>query len=162
MDDVSICIIPFKGERLKEVKGYDGLISPEGEFFKVCKRDELVAAHDYFAEMYMYYKHNIDINNAYRKFQELKTHFKNINLAPKDILINLYGYVNYEHINNGIVEITPPKKEYNNLELTDKQLLTIVELMELNMDKQESLNYLFEKYYEEPKVFRKKWMPSNE
>jgi hypothetical protein len=158
MENLDICVIPFKGEKLHKAKGYDGLISPEGEFFKVCKRDKLVAAHDYFAEMYMYYKHDIDINHSYRKFQALKPHYQHINLAPKDILINIYGYVNYEHIKNGHVEITPPQKEYNNLELTDQQLLTIVELIELNSDNEESLTSLFAKYYDEPKVFRKKWL----
>ena len=147
MEEVSVTVIPFSIDKLNKVKGYDGFIDPEGNFYKVCERDRLVAAHDHFAEVFVLFKYNDDINEKYKKFQKLKSKYSNIRLAPKDILINLYGFVNYEHINSCYVEITPPEKEYSGLELTNAQFNTITELMIINKDKSESLIRMYQKYY---------------
>lgn len=147
MEEVSVTVIPFSIDKLNKVKGYDGFIDPEGNFYKVCERDRLVAAHDHFAEVFVLFKYNDDINEKYKKFQKLKSKYSNIRLAPKDILINLYGFVNYEHINSGYVEITPPEKEYLGFELTDAQFNTITELLVINKDKSESIIKMYQKYY---------------
>jgi hypothetical protein len=147
MEEAHVTVIPYTIEKLNKVKGWDGLISPDGHFYKVCKRDTLVAAHDYFAEIFVSFKYNEDINEKYKKFQKIKSRYDNIRLAPKDILINLYGFVNYEHINNGYVEITPPEKEYLGFQLTNAQFNTIAELIVINQDKSESVIKMYEKYY---------------
>ena len=152
MEGVSLCIIPFKGDKLKKVVGWDGFIAPNGDFLKVCERDKLVAAHDYFAEEYMDIVHKKDIKKEYEEFQKTNPKFKNIRLGSKDILINLYGYVNFEYT-NGTVEITPPNKDFKNLKLTDDQLLTALELIKLNGDSIDSLKSLF--FEHEKRIFRK-------
>lgn len=141
--DVSVCIMPFKRHELDRVIGYDGLIGPDGEFYKVCKRDSMSAVHDAFAETLIFYHYEKDITAEYKKLQEQRPHLRGINLAPKDILINFNGFVNYEYANNG-PEITPPNPFYNGLELNDKQFLTIVELIKLNKDNLEAIRHLLD------------------
>lgn len=147
MEEKHICMIPFSKTNLDQIKGYDGFISPEGYFYKVCKRDAIDDIHDYFAEMYVYLKHDQDINKVYEEFQARKPDFRNIHLAPKDILINLYSWVNYEYYKSGMVEVTPPNPKYINKKINDKQFLMLVDLVNLNGDKMESLNKVFKSEY---------------
>lgn len=147
MDDKHICMIPYSKTNLDQIKGYDGFVSPEGYFYKVCKRDAMEDVHDYFAEAYVYVKYDEDINQVYEDFQTRKPDFKNIRLAPKDILINHYGWVNFEYYKNGMVEVTPPDPKYTNKKINDKQFVMLVDLVNLNGDKMESLHNVFDNEY---------------
>ncbi len=146
--ETPVSVRPYNKDILHHVKGYDGLISPQGDFYKVCERDSMEAVHDAFAEIFVYFKHDQDINKVYEDFQEQKHQYKTIRLAPKDILINLYGFVNYEYDKHGMVEITPPDPRYNNHKLNDKQFLMLTHLVNLNGDKMESLDKIFHNIYE--------------
>lgn len=137
-----VSLLPFKKENFDEIKGWDGFIDPNGLFYKVCERGEFVSEHDNFAECYVDMVLHEDIRKKYENFRKARKEYVNINLAPKDILVNLYGFVNYE-ASHGKLEITTPDKKFCGKELTDKQIESIAKLIYVNGDSLDDLAQVF-------------------
>lgn len=55
---MGVCLLGYKGKDLEKVKGWDGFVSPDGEFLKVTERGNMEAVHDEFAEIYALNKLN--------------------------------------------------------------------------------------------------------
>ena len=138
-----LSLMPYNVDKVYKVKGWNGMISPEGDFYKIYERDEIDTGHDEFAENYVYIILNQDIYEVYKKFQESRPEFSDIRLAPKDILINLYGFVNYEYF-NGKLLLKAPDYRYKGLKITDSQVEMLLQLQKINNDKFEELAQIFE------------------
>lgn len=130
-DDISITLTKYKDETLPS--NYDGFIDPDGYFIKVCERSSLGGMHDEFALIYADVVYNKNLKKEYDKLREVKPALKNIMLGPKDILINLFGYVLYEHSMNRVI-LEGPKYYYNGQKVTNAQMETALKLLELNKD----------------------------
>ena len=143
MEETNVYVYPYNINNLENIKGWNVMISPEGEVYKIYERNELVSGHDLFAETYVLVKYNKDINEIWKKYQKINTQHQSINLAPKDILINLFGFVNYEFFTT--LEITGPDFKYRGLSVTDKQVLVLEKLIELNKDKSTALSKVLAK-----------------
>lgn len=141
-DEPSICLVGFDTNRLGYVNGWDGFISPEGLFYKVSEKDSLESAHDLFVESFTDIVLKVDLRNLYRNIQGMKPEFKSINLSYKDMLINVLGYVNYEHMGNRL-EVTPPNPRINGKNVTNEQIDMVARLIKLNGDNVNDLNQIF-------------------
>ena len=136
-DDTRVCLLPYKGERLISVKGWDGFVSPDGEFYKVCESGDLTPIHDIFVEIFT------DMKFGYRHLEKIVNFFEEQGYklegkSNKDIFIDLYGFVNIQFINKIIIgkqelmmEIGIPSGRFGH-KLTDKQLETIHDLAKYN------------------------------
>lgn len=145
---MGICLLGYKGEMLEKVKGWDGFVSPEGEFLKVTERGNMDAVHDEFAFVYVFNKFDKDLNKMYEDFKLLKPQYRNKNLGCKDILINLLGYVNIEKVHDH-VEIEIPNPSMAGHKVTDTQFDTLARLIKINDDNKEDLYQVF-KYERAP------------
>lgn len=144
-DEPHIYMMPYKFDDLHKVRGWNGMISPEGEFYKVYEFSASgeVTAHDYFAAFYASVHYKIDLKEEYEQLRIAKEKFRSINLCEKDILINLHGFVNYEfRVKN--VEIKAPDPEYKGYRLTNNQMKVISRLNMINRFPDEALGQLFE------------------
>ena len=126
------------------------MISPEGEVFKIYERDEMKTAHDLFAATYFENKYNRDINDVWIKYKKLHPEYSGVGLGPKDILINFFGFVNYEFFDK--LKITGPNYSMAGLRVTDKQILIVDELIRLNKDSREALTLLLQEDFKEQKT----------
>ena len=138
-----LSLMPYNVDKVYKVKGWNGMISPEGDFYKIYERDEVDTGHDEFAENYVCIKLNQDIYETYKKFQNSRPEFNDIKLAPKDILINLYGFVNYEYFNDELL-LKAPDFRYSGLKITDAQVKMLMQLQKINHDNFEDLAQIFE------------------
>ena len=138
-----VSLMPYNRDNVYKVKGWNGMISPEGDFYKIYEREEIDTGHDEFAEKYVSIKLNQDIYETYKKFQKNKPEFSDIKLAPKDILINLYGFVNYEYF-NGKLLLKAPDFRYSGYRITDDQVKMLLQLQKINNDNFEELAQIFE------------------
>ena len=142
-DEPTICLVGFDDKRLDYVRGWDGFISPDGLFYKVVERDSLESVHDLFAESFSDMILKTNLRDLYKKIQIAKPEFKSINLSYKDMLINVLGYVNYEHMGDRL-EVTPPNPRINGKKVTNEQIDMIARLIRLNGDNTNDLNQIFE------------------
>lgn len=106
-------------------KNWNVFISPEGMIYKISEFDSFSTGHDSFAYNHGKDVFRKDITKEYDKLRKIKPHLAN--LAPKDILINLYGYVSFEQ-----EVIMLPDPSYHNENVTDAQMLAILKLCKLN------------------------------
>lgn len=139
---MSVSLMPYNVDNLYKVIGWNGMISPEGNFYKIYEREILSTGHDLFAEEYVYINYNQKIFEEYEKFCKSRPEFLKIKLAPKDILINLYGFVNYEYFNGKLI-LGIPDMKYKGLKITDRQIETLMKLKTLNNDNIEDYNQIF-------------------
>jgi hypothetical protein len=140
-DEPTICLLPFTEKNLFYVKGWDGFIDPDGNFYKVIERGRHESPHEAFVESLMRHK-KIDI---IAMFEEVKRNNPKVNnYHLKDMLINVMGYVNYEHCGKYRgVELGCPNPIINNKKVTEKQIDMIVNLVKLNNDDYNILNQIF-------------------
>lgn len=138
-----VSLMPYNVDNVYKVKGWNGMISPEGDFYKIYERECIDTGHDLFAEDYVSIKLNQDIYETYKKFQNNRSEFSEIKLAPKDILINLYGFVNYEYF-NGKLLLKAPDFRYNGFKITNAQVKMLMQLQKINNDNFEELAQIFE------------------
>ena len=120
---------------LNEIKGYDGYIGTNGEFYKVksFRNSDLNCTHLTWAEQY--------IKQDYKKLSTLLYPSNSIlfalaNLKTKqDILIHFFGYVYYSHdyYTNTPLIITP-NPIYNEKTITKEQLEKLYDIMEVNLE----------------------------
>ena len=137
-DNVFISFIAYTKEDIHRAKGFNGFISPEGNFYKVIERAKLETSHDYYAEVFSELVLKIDLAALYKKIQEKKRNLKSIGLSYKDMFINLLGYVNYEYTGSRL-DIGCPDPMYNGKQITKKQIEMLQTLITLNRDKPEAL-----------------------
>lgn len=150
MDETHIYLYPYQFKDINLLKGWNVMISPEGEIFKIYERTKLETGHDLFASTYFANKYKRDINEVWAKYQKTKPVFKSIGYSPKDILIHLFGFLNYEYFAQ--LEITGPKYNVAGLRVTDKQILIVEELIRLNKDSRKALETLIEEDCKEQKI----------
>ena len=129
----SVRLFAYNKENLWKVHYMDGMISPEGEFYVIAERGDLDTRHDDFAEGYLSIKKNIDVKKYYEEYKDMHPEFNSIRFSYKDVLIHLFGFVNYEYT-NGHVEIEVPNPKYRKWHITDKQFELLEALRELNHD----------------------------
>lgn len=150
MDDAPVYLMPYTFDKLITIKGWDGMISPDGDFFKVRRRGDMNSPHDIFADNYAWKFLGVNLKAKYKDFQKIKQEFSTIELSEKDILINLYGFVNYEkaktqvtyyskhsnkHISNNYeVKIDVPQESFCGKNITNKQVLVLEQLLSINND----------------------------
>lgn len=108
----SVRLLAYNKENLWKVHYMDGMISPEG---------------------YLSIKKNINVKKYYEEYKEMHPEFNSIRFSYKDVLIHLFGFVNYEYT-NGHVEIEVPNPKYRKWHITDKQFELLEALRELNHD----------------------------
>lgn len=142
-EEVTVSLIAYDNNNLELAKGYDGFVSPEGNFYKVCERGNMDAVHDFFAETFGSIVLDADVAEEFEKLKELKPELIDKNLLPKDILINLFGFVNYEFKCDGI-KIEVPNPSYKGKKVTNKQISTILKLVSINNDNINSVGHLFD------------------
>ena len=139
---MGICLLGYKGEMLEKVKGWDGFVSPDGEFLKVSERGNMDTVHDEFAYVYVLNKFNKDLHKLYAEFQLINPQYQSINLGCKDIFINLLGYVNIEKVKDH-VEIEIPNPSMYGHKVTNAQFDTLARLIKINGDNKEDLLQVF-------------------
>jgi hypothetical protein len=145
----SICLLGFSISELEHVKGYDGYIDQEGQFYRVKKTGKEGLSYNVYVESLMEHK-RIDLIKMYDEIKKRNPKV-NYDYDLRDMLINVLGYVSYEHDNKrGELELICPNVVINNKEVTDKQIDTIVMLIHLNHEKYKSIPELF-KYEREAK-----------
>lgn len=145
MSDFSkpFCKLAFQKGNLYLVKGWNGFISPDGKFYKVVRRDELESYHDHVAEEISRQIYNKDLLTIYKCLIRNKPVFANYRLSSKDMLIQLLGFVNYEHKCKGdFIDIKGPNPIYCGHKTTNQQMRTVLDLIKLNGDDMQSLYYL--------------------
>lgn len=150
MDESDIYLFPYTYDNINLIVGWNVMISPEGEVYKIYERGELQTGHDLFASTFVSIKYKKDINEVWKNFQKIHSDYSSILLAPKDILIDLFGFVNYEY-NKGL-ELTGPDYNMAALRVTDKQVLVIDRLIELNKDSKRAIQSLLEEDCKENKL----------
>lgn len=134
----SVRLVPYRGETLIKAKDHDGMISPEGEFYIVAERGDMDWMHDSFAEGYLYFKKHINVEKYYQEYLESHPQFARIRFSYKDVLIHLFGFVNYEY-RNEVAEIDVPNPKYAGHRITDEQFYTLQNLVKINRDKEDVL-----------------------
>lgn len=138
MDEQHIYLYPYTYENMNLITGWNVMISPEGEIYKIYERDDLVTGHDFFAERIIYTKYKKDYKKIWSDFQNKNPKFSSVNLGAKDILINFFGFVNYEYDAN--LDIKGPEYFYAGLKVTNKQILIVQKLILLNNDNKKVLS----------------------
>lgn len=129
----SVRLLAYNKENLWKVHYMDGMISPEGEFYVIAERGDLDTRQDDFAEGYLSIKKNINVKKYYEEYKDMHPEFNSIRFSYKDVLVHLFGFVNYEYT-NGHVEIEVPNPKYRKWHITDKQFELLEALRELNHD----------------------------
>jgi hypothetical protein len=138
----SFCLIAFSKNDLEHIKGYDGFIDQGGDFYKVKKRGKEGISYNDYVEALMIHK-RIDLIKLYDQV-EIHNPRITLNYDLRDMLINVLGYVSYEHDNKrDELELICPNPVINNKEVTDKQIDMIAELIQINREKYKSMPELF-------------------
>lgn len=114
----------------EDLKGYDGFIDQEGEFYKVKKsfinKNE---GHYEWADEYIkkYLYSEFSINKLYKLKKEL---LKN---DPVEVLINYFGFIYYSHdVECKKPIVIGPNSRFGGFKPSDKQLNMLMNIMILN------------------------------
>lgn len=142
-EDFSICLKGFTTNELQYVKGWDGFVSPEGLFYKVIERNRNTPAHDVFAEYLSTEILHTNIKEIQEKFIVNNDKIRNHKLSYKDIIIHVFGFVNYEYEYKAL-NLTGPDYYINRKKITNEQINTISKLIIINKDSNEAINFLFD------------------
>ena len=126
--------------KLEDISGYDGFIDPNGEFYRVKKKNssDINFTHLTWSDAYLKYdtkKLSVILKPSYSMLyilSQLKT--------KQDILIQVFGFVYYshDHFTHEPI-IIPPDPMYNDKSITSEQLDKLYEIMEMN--KENPLNH---------------------
>ena len=146
-DDNTVSFVPYDKDNIDRAVGWDGFISPDGKFYKVSERTSYVSNHDHFAKEFSEQKLKKDMLVVYNEIIKNKPDLRAKNISYKDMLINIYGYVNYEATTGGNVEIGCPDPRYNGHSVTDKQVNMISELLTINNDNSHCIYQIFDDEY---------------
>jgi ribonucleotide reductase alpha subunit len=145
----SVCLLGFSKDDLKFIKGFDGFIDPMGQFYRVKEIGKEGLSYNDYVKSLMDQK-RIDLIKMYNEIKKRNPKI-NYDYDLRDLLINVLGYVSYEHDNRrGELELICPNPVINNKETTDKQIDTIFQLICLNHEEYKSIPELF-KYEREAK-----------
>ena len=142
----SICLVGFDIDNIDKVKGWDGFVSPDGIFYKVTERTAIEAAHDDFVEVFTDIILHTDIMKTYENIKIEKPEFQGHHMSYKDAFINILGYINFEHIGGTKVEIVCPKYRMNNKKINNKQIKTLIKLLEINGDSSDNMFQIFNQF----------------
>ena len=140
MDEAHVRLVPYIGRDLYKAKGWNGMISPEGEFYKIHEKNSLETGHDVWVESFLKIKRKTDIKEKLRLLALKNPKFATMNY--KDAIVHVYGFINYEYSSSG-VDIKPPKYNYTGKKVTIQQLETVKELLLLNKDRDDNIYQLF-------------------
>lgn len=145
---------PLDCNHLILYKNYDILISPVGECYSVKMSDEETAMnHESYIRLFAQEILNINIDEIKERLQNDYL-YHGINLSYKDILINYYGFVSYQHkINSAVIKC--PDKRLLGLQITEPQVKLLEELILINGDPTSTIYQIFEE--EENKTSLKYW-----
>lgn len=139
---------------LNEIKGYDGFIGTNGEFYKVksFRSSDLNYTHLTWAEQY--------IRQDYKKISTLLYPSNSILFAlsklktKQDILIHFFGFVYYSHdYYTNMPLIITPNPIYNEKYITKEQLEILYDIMKINLE-----NPMKQEIFSEPdncKIYRR-------
>lgn len=124
-----------KYDDVMEVRGYDGFIDRNGNFYKVCKKRKKMAedTHNEWAEVFL--KEKLDMSEF--KFNPTTSAlFTLVSLSgPAEILVNCFGYVYYSHepiYYKPIIKLPDPK--ISNYTVTKEQLDMLYLVMAYNQE----------------------------
>lgn len=122
--------------KVSDMKGYDGFIGPNGEFYRVKKTnyEYIDITHYTWAEEYA--KNNIELQKFLAN-SSISTIYLIATLKSKlNILIHGLGFVYYSHEHTVFSPITIfPDKNFNNKTVTKEQLDTLFDVMTINNEK---------------------------
>ena len=113
----------------EDLKGYDGFINQDGNFYKVKKISyNNGVGHYEWADKYI--RNYILIETNPKKLLKLKDYLKK---DPVELLINQFGFVYYSHDNEFNQPIVKgPNSRFGGFKPSDKQLNTLMNIMILN------------------------------
>lgn len=129
------------------VKNWNGIISPEGKFYKTTMRNDQISDLDITIEEVSKNILNIDLLSTYRELQQSNIELLNKELLASEIIVNIKGYVIYNYTDNKL-KIIRPKPKINHKHMTGEQIETLYDLIFINNDKCEDFCDCFDEKIE--------------